>query len=171
MNPSPSPFSDLLDANRRFVAGFGAEHRDAEKVPTRQLVILTCMDARVEPWPALGVSAGEAHTLRNAGGRVSEDVIRSIAASVAALGTERVAVIHHTDCGMKGDDETVRSALRDRGGDVGDDFRFLTFSDDEDAVREDVRILRASPIVPSDVAVEGFLYDVGSGELRPVETD
>ncbi len=161
-------FQDLLSANEGFRSAFGPDDAGAAKIPSRELVVLTCMDARVDPWRTFGLAAGESHTLRNAGGRVSQDALRSIAISATALGTRRVAVVHHTDCGMLGDEEVLRSALRARGLDVADDEPLLTFSDLEEGVREDVALLRGHPLVPGDVVVAGFVYDVATGEVRPV---
>lgn len=169
MTPSTPGFVDLLEGNARFVEGF--DLAGASKVPTRELVVLTCMDARVDPWRIFDLGAGETHLLRNAGGRASEDAVRSIAVSSAALGTKRVAVVHHTDCGMLGDEASLRAAVRARGAEVSPDDRFLTFDDVEGSVREDVAILRASRLVPVDLEIAGFLYDVATGEVRPVPID
>lgn len=169
MTPSLAGFEDLMEGNARFVSGF--DLADAAKVPTRQVVVLTCMDARVDPWRTFDLGAGEAHVLRNAGGRASDDAVRSIAVSAAALGTKRVAVVHHTDCGMLGDEASVREAVQRRGGEVSPDDRFLTFDDVEGSVREDVATLQGSRLVPDDLEIAGFLYDVATGTVRPVPTD
>lgn len=168
MTESPSEFSDVVERNAAFAAAF--DDRGAAKVPARQLVVVTCMDARVDAWRALGLGPGDAHVLRNAGGRVSADVERSVAVSAAALGTRRVAVVHHTDCGMLGPEDGIRDAVATRTGRaVPAGTRFLAFDDAEESVREDVRLLRESPLVPDDVALAGFLYDVGTGLLAAVE--
>ncbi|HEX9765888.1 MAG TPA: carbonic anhydrase [Nitriliruptorales bacterium] len=168
MTQSLPKFADLIEGNRRFVASFSDEEAEASKVPTRELVVVSCMDARVDPWRALGLGPGEAHIVRNAGGRASQDTVRSIAVSAAALGTRRVAVIHHTDCGMLGSEEQIRAAVRERGAEVDDGVEFLTFTDSEDSVRDDVRTLRASPLVPDDLEIAGFLYDVATGQLTAI---
>lgn len=169
MSQSLPPFDDVLEGNRSFAERF--PDAGAAKVPTRELVVLSCMDARVDPWRALGLGAGEAHVLRNAGGRASDDAIRSIAVSSAALGTRRVAVVHHTDCGMLGREDDLRAAVAERTGrDVGE-HAFLTFDDVEGSVRDDVHALRGSPLVPDDLVIAGFLYDVATGRLAPVATD
>ncbi len=157
------PFDDIVQRNAEFAAAF--DTADAPKVPTDHLVVLTCMDARVDTWRAFGIEAGTAHVLRNAGGRASEDAIRSIAVSTAALDTNRVAIIHHTDCGMKGEEAAVRSAVADRTGRDPGQAAFLTFTDDEQAVRDDVDVVRNSPLVADDVDVAGFLFDVTDGRL------
>jgi carbonic anhydrase len=162
-------FDDLLDGNRRFAAAF--VDSEASKVPTRELVVLSCMDARVDPWRALGLGPGEAHILRNAGGRASPDAVRSIAVSAATLGTRRVAVVHHTDCGMLGSEEQIRRAVTERGGRGGAEVDFLTFTDLEGSIRDDVAALRRSSWVPDDLQIAGFLYDVATGQLCPVATD
>lgn len=170
MSPHLPQFDDLLEGNRAFCEQF--TDADAAKVPTRELVVLSCMDARVDPLRALGLELGDAHILRNAGGRASQDAIRSIAVSAAALGTQRVAVVHHTDCGMLGDEDALRQAITGRTGRaVPADVALLAFDDAEGSVREDVRTLRDSPLVPDDLVIAGFLYDVTTGALTSVPTD
>ena len=158
----------LLDANRSFVESF--DKGDLEIPPSRGVVVLTCIDARIEPAQMLGLELGEANVLRNAGGRVTDDVIRSATISSWLLGTREYVVIHHTDCGMtKFTDDVLHEKIREAtGADVsGDDY--LSFSDVDQSVREDVARLRDVKTLPEGVTVTGLVYDVRTGELREVE--
>lgn len=137
--------------------------------PGRQVAILTCMDARLDPARFLGLDEGDAHVIRNAGGRASEDAIRSLVISQQLLGTREVVVIHHTDCGMAGfTNEQLRERIRQGLGADALEIDFLPFRDLEESVREDVAAIRHSPLVPDDVQITGLIYDVHSGRLRPV---
>ncbi|HEU4392574.1 MAG TPA: carbonic anhydrase [Solirubrobacterales bacterium] len=136
--------------------------------PSRRLAIVTCMDCRIDLSAALGLELGEAHVLRNAGGIVTDDTIRSLAISQRKLGTREVLVVHHTDCGMeKISDADFRAELEADSG-VAPDFPIGAFADVEDSVRESVRRVRESPFVPHRDAVRGFVYDVETHRLREV---
>lgn len=159
---------DLFEANRRFAVTF--DEGDVPAPPRRRLAVLTCMDARLQPERFLGLAVGDAHVLRNAGGRVSEDVIRSLIISSWELGTTDVVVIHHTRCGLVAlRDEDLRRRIADETGADTGALDFLTFADLEESVREDVRLVRGSPFLPRRLRVSGFVYDVGTGRLRQVE--
>jgi carbonic anhydrase len=159
--------SAILVANRAYAETFAGER--IPKMPDRQLFVLTCMDARVDPLPPLGMRLGDAHVVRNAGGRVTDDVIRSLVLSSALLGTRHAVVIHHTDCGLRAASDTqVRERLRAQGIDTGD-MVIGTFADLDQSVRDDVETLTAEPLVGSSMAVWGYVYDVASGELRGVD--
>ncbi len=132
--------------------------------PTLRAAIVTCMDARIDVHRALGLDLGEAHVLRNAGGIVTDDVLRSLAISQRRLGTEAVLVVHHTRCGMEGLDE---AALRDEL-DVPETFALGGFASVQDDVRASVARVRASPLLRHRDAVRGFVYDVDSGRLTEV---
>lgn len=135
--------------------------------PAKKIAIVTCMDARIHPEAALGIALGEAHVIRNAGGRVA-DALRSLAISQTLLGTEEVAIIHHTDCGMLTfTDEDIRAKLRQRGADA-DHVAFLPFRDLEGSVRDDIALYNNSPIVRHDIPVHGFIYDVNTGRVTSV---
>lgn len=135
--------------------------------PARALAIVTCMDARLD-LAGMGLSHGDAHILRNAGGVITEDVIRSLAVSQRALGTTRVMIVHHTDCGLlRLDDEEFRDELmRDAG--VEPPFALHAFTDAEAHVRASIARVRASPFLPHRDEVRGFVYDVASGTVREV---
>ena len=157
------------EANSTFAQHF--ELSDLSAPPVRRLAVLTCMDARLHPGQFLGLQAGDAHVITNAGGRASDDAIRSLLVSSRVLGAREVMVIHHTDCGMnKYTDDGLREKFRDEHGvdtsSIGD---FLCFSDLYDSVRDDVRRLRESALLEDSLNVRGFVYDVRSGWLEPVE--
>jgi len=163
-----SEIGKLEEANERFASSFDAG--DLEIPPARPLIVLTCIDARVEPARAFGLEIGDAHVIRNAGGRATEDAIRSMLISSWLLGTREVAVIHHTDCGMtKFTDEVLRDMIREQAG-VEVDMDFLSFPDPESSAREDVETIRATKGFPEGVAVSGHVYDVRTGRLRQVES-
>lgn len=131
--------------------------------------MVTCMDARLDPEQFLGLRLGDAHVIRNAGGRVSEDAIRSLVISERLLGTEEIVVVHHTECGMMTfrNEDLAAKIKEDLGVDAsGQDF--LTFSSLEESVREDVEKVRASDLIPDDISVYGAIYDVKTGEIREV---
>lgn len=158
-----SEFERMLEDNREAAAGFPG---GMEAPPTRHLAIVTCMDARVHPLDVLGLSRGEAHVIANAGGRASDDALRSLAASVVELGVREVAVIHHSRCGMATDEDALAQAVADAGITLPD-VPLGTIDDIEGSVHEDVARVRDT--LPDEVAVRGFVLDVDDGRLRPVE--
>lgn len=177
---------EVLKANAAYAANFGDKAR-LPMPPARRFAILTCMDARLDPAKFAGLAEGDAHVIRNAGGRASDDAIRSLVISYKLLGTREWFVIHHTDCGMGTfTDEVMRRLLasslkpaildasgwRDPGGGPGstegDYINWLTIADPIESVRADVRRIRAHPLVPADIAIYGFIYDVRTGKLNEV---
>jgi carbonic anhydrase len=157
----------LLENNRSFAAGLADRHLDVE--PQRHLAIVTCMDSRLDVFAALGLGDGEAHILRNAGGVITDDVIRSLAISQRKLGTREVMLIHHTDCGMqKITDDGFRQELREATG-VAPSFAIESFGDVDEDVRQSIRRVRSSPFLLHREVVRGFVYDVDSHRLREVE--
>lgn len=156
----------LLAANERYAAE--RHRRDVPRRPARGLVVVTCMDSRIDVFGALGLELGDANVLRNAGGRVTDDVLRSLAVSTTLLGTTEVLVIHHTGCGLLGTtDDEVRAACADAGLDAGA-VEFHAFADLETSVRDDVDRLRTSPLVAPGIVVSGWVFDVQTGALRGV---
>ena len=142
-----SAVDDVLQRNRDFADGF--RHGDAPMSPRLPLVVLTCLDARVQPARFLGLGVGDAHVIRNAGGRASDDALRSIIVSTQLLGTRECMVIHHTDCGMQTfTNDEVRQKLRAKTGASADDIDFMPFSDLETSAQDDVRTIRANPLLP-----------------------
>ena len=178
---------EVLAANARYAANFGDKGKLAMP-PARRFAILTCMDARLQPSKYAGLTEGDAHVIRNAGGRASDDAIRSLVISYKLLGTREWFVIHHTNCGMEFfTDEVMRGLLKsslktaalDAGGfrDVGpgpgasegDYIDWLTIKNQEQSVAEDVRRIRNHPLVPRDIPIYGFIYDVATGRLNEVK--
>jgi carbonic anhydrase len=165
-----SVIDDLFEANLEYARDFNKGHLPMP--PRRRVAILTCMDARIVPSRQLGLEEGDAHVIRNAGGR-AQDALRSLVISQQLLGTREVAVIHHTDCGMLTfRNEELRAKLRDALGTEAERdaerIDFLPFADVEQSVQDDVAFLRASPLIPQDIAIRGFVYDVRTGRLSEV---
>jgi len=161
---------EFLAANRSYVDAFAKG--DLPLPPARKVAVLVCMDARIDPARALGLEEGDAHVIRNAGGR-AEDALRSLVISHELLGTREIAVIHHTDCGMLTfDNEAIRSKIADElgpeAGQAAAAIDFLPFPDLDQSVRDDVSTIRTSPLIPDDIAVRGFVYAVETGALREV---
>jgi carbonic anhydrase len=157
----------ILAANERYAAAFG--HGDLTGPPRRRLAVVTCMDARFDPLQALGLSLGDAHVLRNAGAQATDDVLRSLALSHRLLGTQEALVIGHTDCGLGSlAEDEIHRAFATAGLDTSG-IVFRAFADLEEAVRDAVRTIRESPLLPPDYGAEGFVFDVRSGRLRPVD--
>ncbi|HWA56211.1 MAG TPA: carbonic anhydrase [Gemmatimonadales bacterium] len=161
-----SVVDELVDANRAFVKGF--RKGGLPMPPKRKVAVVTCMDARILPAEILGLDFGDAHVIRNAGGRAQE-ALRSLVISQQLLGTREVAVIHHTDCGMLTfTNQVLRERVRHDLHADASHIDFLPFTDLEQSVRDDVTFLLSSPLIPDDIPVRGFIYDVHSGRLTEV---
>ncbi len=179
-------FQEVLAANQRYAADFGDKAKLAMP-PARHFAILTCMDARLDPAKFAGLAEGDAHVIRNAGGRASDDAIRSLVISYKLLGTTDWFVIHHTNCGMEFFTNDVMrgllassletAALTDKGfqdvgkgpgSHAGEFIEWLTIRDQEQSVRDDVQRIREHPLVPKNIAIYGYVYDVKSGRLVEV---
>ena len=157
---------NLLDNNAGYVSAF--DKGDLPLPPTRKLAVLACMDARLDPVKVLGLDEGDAHVIRNAGGVVSDDALRSLAISQNLLGTEEIILIHHTDCGMLTfTDDEFAAKLEDETG-QRPDWRAHAFDDLEQNVRDSIDLIRSSPFVPRTDKVRGFVYEVETGRLREV---
>ena len=142
--------------------------KDLPAAPAKKLAVIACMDARLDPARILGLEEGDAHVIRNAGGVVTDDEIRSLAISQHLLGTEEIVLIHHTDCGMLTiSDEEFAQRLEEETGERPH-WRAHAFSDLDQNVRDSVRMIRESPFVPRTDNVRGYVYDVSTGELRQV---
>ena len=165
-----SYFQQFMQANKSYVDLHGTYHLPLK--PKTRVAIVTCMDSRLHVAQALGLALGDAHILRNAGGRVTEDMIRSLVISQQQLGTREIVVLHHTDCGAQTftNEAFAQQLQRDLGVDVtGQDF--LPFCDVEASVREDIALLKASPLIPQEVAIFGAVYDVDTGRMSQVFED
>jgi len=181
-----SVLDEVLRANEGYAAGFGARSELALP-PARGFAILTCMDARLDPAKYAGLSEGDAHVIRNAGGRASDDAIRSLVISYKLLGTSEWFVVHHSDCGMEfftnqlmGDllaqsldtAELGPDGFRDvgagPGSPAGREIDWLTIADCEQAVVDDVARIRSHPLVPGRIPIYGYVYDVRTGRLEEV---
>jgi carbonic anhydrase len=177
---------EVLAANERYAAEFG-DKAELALPPARRFAILTCMDARLDPAAYAGLSEGDAHVIRNAGGRASDDAIRSLVISYKLLGTREWFVVHHTDCGMEfftnevmGDllaqsletaelgPDGFRDVGEGPGSEEGRRIDWLTISDREQSVVDDVIRIRNHPLVPGRIPVHGYIYDVRSGRLIEV---
>jgi carbonic anhydrase len=161
----------VIGANQRYAADF--KQGQLPMPPARKLAVVTCMDARLDPLAFLGFGLGDIHVIRNAGGRVDEDAVRSLVISQRLLGTDAVLVIHHTDCGMltfsnKQLREKIGQDLGNIAEQASEHVDFLPFADLAASVRDDVAIIKSSPLIPQDIPVYGFIYDVHSGRLEPV---
>jgi carbonic anhydrase len=174
---------EVIEANKNYSADFG-EKKGLGLPPARKFAILTCMDARLDPAKYAGLSEGDAHVIRNAGGRASDDAIRSLVISHKLLGTAEWFVIHHTDCGMTYfTDEIIRGLLskslstasvdengwknvsEEGGSKEADNISFLTIADQAESIIDDVIRIKNHPLVPSYIPVYGYIYDVKSGKL------
>ena len=176
---------EVLDANTNYAASHGDKGKLALP-PARGFAILTCMDARLDPAKFAGLVEGDAHVIRNAGGRASDDAIRSLVISYKLLGTREWFVVHHTDCGMETfTDEVMRSLLASslktaslgqngwtdpggQGSPEADYIDWLTIRDRRESVSADVARIRSHPLVPAGIPIHGFLYDVRTGRLESV---
>jgi carbonic anhydrase len=161
-----STTDDLLRNNEAYAAGF--DKGDLPTPPARKTAVIACMDARLDVHRILGLEVGDAHVIRNAGGVVTDDAIRSLAISQRLLGTEEIILIHHTDCGMLtfSDDDFRRQIQEDTG--IKPSWSAEAFSDLDADVRQSIARIKASPFVPHKEAVRGFVYDVDTGRLNEV---
>jgi carbonic anhydrase len=157
---------ELLSNAEQYAANF--DRGDLPLPPAKRVAILACMDARLNPYALLGLSEGDAHVIRNAGGVVTDDEIRSLAISQRLLGTEEIILIHHTDCGMLtfGDDE-FRRQIQDETG-IKPEWAAEAFDDVEQDVRQSIARVKSSPFIPRKESVRGFVYDVKTGRLTEV---
>jgi carbonic anhydrase len=159
---------ETLGANARYAHRFNLGHLSMP--PAKHLAIVTCMDARLTIEPMLGLTTGDAHIIRNAGGIITEDELRSLIISHKLLGTDTFFVINHTDCGMLTfSDEELQRRLKEETSIDASGIPFYSFRSLEDNVRAQVRKIRQSPFIAKDAAVHGFIYDVKTGRLNEVK--
>ena len=158
---------DLVQANENYAANF--DKGDLAMPPAKHTIVVTCMDARLLPSRFLGLEEGDAHVIRNAGGLVSEDALRSLVISHWLLGTQEAFVVAHSDCGMLTfTNEVLRTRLQEEADADAGEIDFLPFSDLDQSVAASVRRIRESPLLPDSFAASGFVYEVESGRLREV---
>ena len=161
-----SQIDELLANNEAYAAQF--DKGDLPLPPGRKIAIVACMDARVSPYALLGLSEGDAHVIRNAGGVITDDEIRSLAISQRLLGTEEIMLIHHTDCGMLTfHDDDFKRSIQDETG-VKPSWAAEAFSDLDEDVRQSINRIKASPFIPKTDSVRGFVFDVATGKLNEV---
>jgi carbonic anhydrase len=155
---------ELLENATRYADGF--DKGTLPLPPAKRIAVVACMDARLNPYGLLGLSEGDAHVIRNAGGVITDDEVRSLAISQRLLGTEEIMLIHHTDCGMLtfGDDDFRRQIQRETG--VKPEWPAEAFDDLEDDVRQSIARIKASPFIPKKDNVRGFVYEVETGQPR-----
>ena len=164
-----SATDELLTANEEFARNFKLAH--LHKPPARRLAIVACMDARLSVEELAGLKTGDAHIIRNAGGIVTEDALRSLIISHYLLGTEEIMVINHTDCGlMLMSEQDLRTKIQNRAGtDAVSPSYFYAFQNIDENVRHQLQKLRSHPWIPDSVVVRGFVYDVSNGRLREIK--
>ncbi|MQA13995.1 MAG: carbonic anhydrase [Pseudonocardiaceae bacterium] len=156
---------ELLDNNARYTESFSGP---LPMPPAKQVAVVACMDARLDVYSMLGLSEGEAHVIRNAGGAITEDAIRSLAISQRLLGTSEVILIHHADCGMLTfTDDEFRRSIQDETG-IKPTWAAETFDDLDTEVRQSIARIKASPFLPNTEHVRGFVFDVATGKLNEV---
>ena len=165
---SSEDFSDIFNANLQFVANFQDEHLTG--TARKGLAIVTCMDSRINPLAVVGMKAGDAKILRNAGARVTDDMLRTLVLATYLLAVDRVLVMPHTDCRMaSGDEESIHRSIEDRHGIDTRDVEFRVVSDQREALAADVESIRKYAILPKSLKVAGAIYNVATGELEPVD--
>ena len=163
-----SEFADVLAANSRFVASFKDEHLTG--TARKGLAIVTCMDSRINPLAVVGMKAGDAKILRNAGARVTEDVLRTLILATYLLSVERVLVMPHTDCRMaSGDEESIHRSIETKHGVDTRGVQFKMVADQRAALAADVESIRNYAILPKTIKVSGAIYNVKTGELEPID--
>jgi carbonic anhydrase len=159
---------DLLANAERYAASF--DKGDLPLPPAKKVAVLACMDARLIPTRVLGLEEGDAHVIRNAGGVVTDDEIRSLAISQRLLGTEEIILIHHTDCGMLTfSDDDFKDSIQEETG-IKPEWAAEAFRDLDENVRQSIARIKASPFIPRKDGVRGFVYEVETGKLREVES-
>ena len=162
-------FDDLLEANRRYRTEF--HDSGVEGVAAKGLAVLTCIDSRIDPLAMLGLRAGDAKIIRNAGARVTDDALRSLVLATNLLSVTRVCVVQHTDCAMVGPtDDEIRARVGAMRGVDATDWDFLASTDQLATLHNDIALIESCALLPPDLQVGGFIFDVHSGELVPLDS-
>ena len=168
MSVPSSEFQDVLAANVQFASGF--EHSELTGTARRGLAIVTCMDSRISPLAVTGMQAGDAKILRNAGARVTDDVLRTLVLASYLLGVNRVLVMPHTDCRMAiADEASIHATINEQFGVDTSSLEFRTVSNQRQALAEDIARIRSYPLLQKGVSVAGAIYNVSTGQLEPVD--
>ncbi|KAK9382151.1 carbonic anhydrase [Kockiozyma suomiensis] len=166
MSATTKVIKEVTAANDKYAASF--TKGSLPMPPGRKFTVVTCMDARLDPAKALGLEEGDAHVIRNAGGR-AKDALRSIIISQQLLGTQEILVIHHTDCGMLTfKDSELRQIVKDRFNGNEEHTEFLSFTNVEQSVRDDIKFIRDSKVVKPEIPISGWVYEVETGKIRSV---
>lgn len=161
-------FQDVIEANRRFRQRF--HDSGAQGTARRGLAVLTCIDSRIDPLAMLGLRAGDAKIIRNAGARVTEDALRSLVLATNLLGVTRVCVVQHTDCAVMGTTNAqIAARIKTKSGIDASAWDFLTSADQSATLRHDVEVIKGCALLPGDVHVAGFIFDIHTGEITPVD--
>jgi carbonic anhydrase len=161
-------FDDILAANRAYAEGFALAGLEA--TAAKGLAVVTCIDSRIEPLAMLGLAPGDAKILRNAGARVTDDVLRTLVLAVHLLGVQRVCIVQHTACRMTGtSNEALAATLAEKGGVDAAGWDFLPIDDNRRVLGADVERVRSCDLLPPDLVVAGFIYDVETGLLQPIQ--
>src|SRR6266478_9305548 len=169
-SPATRIFDELMEHNKGYAKRFDLGH--LQTPPIKKLVILTCMDSRMDLEQLLGLSVGDAHMIRNAGGLATDDAVRSLILSTHLLGTRSIAIIQHTECGLLSiTDEQMRFRLSSEMGKDASHLRFHAFTNIDSNVSEQVRRVREHPFLPKNIQVPGYVYDVKKGKRREVQVD
>ena len=160
---------EFLETNKNYAKKFGNK-AELPMPPGKQVTVLTCMDARLDPAKFMGLDEGDAHVIRNAGGRASEDAIRSLVISYKLLGTNEFYVIHHSDCGME---SFTKKDMKEHFEETGnnekvEEIDWLTISNQEESVKSDIEKIRNHPLIPKEIPIHGFIFDVKTGKLDEV---
>jgi carbonic anhydrase len=163
-------FDDVLAANRRYQDGF--QDPEISGTAAKGLAVVTCIDSRIDPLALLGLKTGDAKIIRNAGARVTDDALRSLVLAVNLLGVDRVCVVAHTECAMVGTtDEALRERIGARSGVDATGWEFLSSTDQLATLRQDIGRIKECPLLPSDLEVGAFIFNVHTGELAEADTD
>lgn len=164
-----SNLEQILKSNKNYTENFGNK-ADLPMPPGKHVTVLTCMDARLDPAKFMGLEEGDAHVIRNAGGRASDDAIRSLVISYKLLGTNEFYVIHHSDCGMESfTDKDMKKQFEGIKDNANiEEIDWLTISNQEESVKSDVNRIKNHPLIPEDIPVHGFIFDVKTGKLNEV---
>jgi carbonic anhydrase len=162
-----SDIQSIILENKKYAEGFTGGNLPAH--PSKKTAVVSCMDARISINDVLGLKVGEAHVIRNAGGLVTDDVLRSLIISHELLGTERIIIINHTECGMATfKDEDLQKRISEKYKSDASDIKFHSFGDIEENVKNQIKKIRSSPFLSDIISVLGFIYDVRSGKIREV---